>query len=82
VPFLLILLVYSVDAVRRLRSPLDRYERLIVIWSSATLFVFLLNSASGTEFESATDLLTIWVLLLLPSLAGRRRAVPPGPPLT
>jgi O-antigen ligase len=81
VPFLLILVAYSVDAVRRLRSPLDRYERLIVIWSSATLFVFLLNSASGTEFESATDLLTIWVLLLLPSIAGRRRAPAPAPPL-
>jgi hypothetical protein len=72
VPFLLIIAAFAYDAYRRLRLPLDRYERLIVIWASATLFVFLLNALSGTEFESASDLLTVWVLMLLPSITGRR----------
>jgi hypothetical protein len=74
VPFLLILAAFGVDAFRRLRGPLERHERVLVIWSSATLFVFLLNALSGTEFESATDLLVIWVLLLLPSVAGAGHA--------
>ena len=65
---------FSIDAFRRLRQPLDRYGRLIVVWSCATLFVFILNAASGTEFESATDLLTVWVLLVLPSIAVARSA--------
>jgi hypothetical protein len=72
-PFLAIIVAFYLDAFRRLRGRLDRYERLIVIWSCATAFVFLVNSASGTEFESATDLLTIWVLMLLPSITCRRR---------
>jgi O-antigen ligase len=79
-PFLAVIAAFSIDAYRRLRSPLDQIERVLVIWSCATLFVFLLNALSGTEFESATDLLTIWILLLLPSIVGRRAGSRPESP--
>jgi hypothetical protein len=56
-----------------LRSAADEIERALVIWAAATVFVLLFNSASGTAFENATDMLVIWTLLLLPSVVPIRR---------
>jgi O-antigen ligase len=74
--FLLIVTVFAVDAVRRYRSTADPIERLIVTWAGVTLFVFLVNAASGTMFESPSDLLTIWALLVLPAVVPRGSRVP------
>ena len=74
--FLLVLATYAVDCIRRYRATSDEIGRLIVAWSGATLFVFLFNAASGTMFESAADLLTIWALLLIPAVVSAGAAVP------
>lgn len=71
--FLLILLVFALDAVRRYRASPDPIARLLILWSCATLFVFLFNAVSGTSFASPVNVLTIWALLVLPAAvqAGR-----------
>jgi O-antigen ligase len=70
--FALMLGVYALDCVRRFRGSADPVGRLLVLWAAATLFVFLVNTASGVEFENASDVLTIWALLLIPAAACRR----------
>jgi O-antigen ligase len=66
--FLLLLGMFALDAIRRYRRTVDERARLIVLWASATLFVFLLNAASGTTLTSPVDLMTIWALLVLPAI--------------
>ena len=66
--FALLLGTFAFDVVRRYRSNSDPRARLILLWASATLFVFLLNAASGTALGRADILLTIWALLVLPAV--------------
>jgi O-antigen ligase len=66
--FFLILAVFAVDVVRRFRATVDPISHLLLIWASATLFVFLFNAASGTSFASPVNILTIWALLVLPAV--------------
>ncbi len=70
--FALLVVVYFYDCWRRFRGSSDPYERIVVLWAVGTLFVFLVNAASGTELESGFDLLTIWLLLLAPAVVPRR----------
>lgn len=70
--FLLLLAVFAVDCVRRYRATSDAGSRLLVLWASSTLFVFLVNATTGTVFANPTDLLTIWALLVLPAVVGAR----------
>jgi O-antigen ligase len=76
--FLLILLVFGADALARLRASSDKYERALIIWTVATLFVLLLNVASGPVSGDPVQLLAIWTLLVLPSVVPRRARVPRG----
>lgn len=69
--FLLLLGVFAVDAARRYRSTSDPIAKLLILWACATLFVFLLNAASGTSFASPINVLTIWALLVLPAVVTR-----------
>ena len=69
--FVLILAAFAWDSVRRFRSTTDPLARLLLLWTGATLFAFLVNAASGTMFESPSDLLTIWCLLVLPAVVPR-----------
>ena len=66
--FVLLLGVFAFDAARRYRDNADPHARLIVLWASATLFVFLLNSASGPYFGRPDNALAIWALLVLPAV--------------
>ena len=66
--FALLLGTFALDVVRRYRSNSDPRSRLILIWASATLFVFLANAASGTSFGRPDNVLTIWALLVLPAI--------------
>jgi O-antigen ligase len=66
--FALLLGTYAIDAFRRYRSNHDPIGRLIILWGSATLFVFLFNAASGTSFSNPTNVLMIWALLVLPAV--------------
>jgi O-antigen ligase len=74
--FFLILGVFAVDVVRRFRATLHPIDRLLLIWASATLFVFLFNAASGTAFASPINIITIWALLVLPAVVVKRAAAP------
>jgi O-antigen ligase len=69
--FALLLGTYGIDALRRYRSNPDPIGRLIILWGSATLFVFLFNAGSGTSFANPTNILTIWALLVLPAVVPR-----------
>ena len=79
VGFLLLMGTYAVDAAKRLRRTTDPHQRLIILWSSATLCAFLINAAAGPVLSDPRMLLTIWAVLLLPSTvrpAGEQRATP------
>jgi hypothetical protein len=71
--FALVLLAFLREAWRRLRSPLHPHERVLVLWSVATLFVFLVNTGTGLVLQSPASLLTVWVLLVIPSVVGATR---------
>jgi O-antigen ligase len=73
--FLLVLLVFFCDALRRARNAVDEHERIIVVWSMATVFVFLLNALTGPVLSNAMLMLAIWTLLLLPSIVRKRSPV-------
>lgn len=65
--FLLICLTFVFDSWRRLRSAEGGHERVLIVWSAFALFAFLINALAEPLFDWPTVLLTIWVLLLLPS---------------
>ena len=66
--FLLLLGTFAADALKRYRSNADPHSRLIILWACAFLFAFLVNAASGTTFSVPEHILTIWALLVLPSI--------------
>ena len=66
--FVLLLGTFALDAVRRYRRNTDPIARLIILWVCATLFVFLLNAASGPSFGIPENILAIWALLVLPAV--------------
>jgi O-Antigen ligase len=66
--FLLLCLAYAVDAWRALRDAKEPHERVLIIWSAFTLFAFLVNAVAEPLFSWSTILLTIWILMLIPSV--------------
>ena len=66
--FLLILATFGWDMVRRLNQSSDPLARIVLLWTTATLFVFLLNATTGTGFGAPDNMLAIWTLLVLPSV--------------
>jgi O-antigen ligase len=69
--FLLLLVTFAADAVGQLRRGTDPYKRLIVLWSTATLFTFLVNAATAPVLSDPIMLLTTWTVMLLPSSIRR-----------
>ncbi|MBX5474233.1 MAG: O-antigen ligase family protein [Thermoleophilia bacterium] len=65
--FAALLLAYVRDATRRLRYATGD-GRVLVLWSLAMVFVYLVNTATGIVLTSETLLLALWVLLLLPAV--------------
>lgn len=70
--FVLLLLVFAYDTWRRFRSAVRPEERLLVLWSLVTLFAFLANAVAEPLFTYPSVLLTMWMLLLLPSVVPLR----------
>lgn len=71
---LLVLWAFFADARRRLRE-LEGTERVLVLFSVATVFVLLLNCLTGPFLLRPGILLTLWMLMLIPALvtpAGSR----------
>jgi len=70
--FLLLSLVYMVDCWRRIRRSTG-VPQALVIWSVGTWLAFMINALAGPIFTDPTMVLTIWILMLLPSLVGIAR---------
>lgn len=70
--FLLLLGAYVVDWVGRLRRAIDDDERTILLFSLYALVLFLVPGLAGPVLGTAPVLLTVWVLLLLPTVVGAR----------
>ena len=71
--FLLICVLYLVDALGRLRSARP-VEQALLIWTLGTWFAFMVNALAGPVLSNPTMLLTIWVLFALPSVVPGRSA--------
>ena len=67
-PFVLMLGAFAGDAIRRYRSNHDPTARLLVLWSSCSLFVWLVNAGAGSTFSVPTDLMAVWALLVTTSV--------------
>jgi hypothetical protein len=63
---LLVFWMFFADARRRLRD-LEGTERVLVLFSVATVFVLLLNCLTGPFLLRPGILLTLWTLMLLPA---------------
>ncbi|MEX2556600.1 MAG: O-antigen ligase family protein [Actinomycetota bacterium] len=70
--FLLLCLLYVVDALRRLRGA-DAVQQALIVWALGTWFAFMVNAAGGVVLPHTIMLLTIWILFALPSLVARPR---------
>jgi O-antigen ligase len=68
VGFLLVIAAYTRQAWQALRVTRTPEERVLVTWSALALFAFLMNTASGLALQSPSAVLTIWTLLVLPSV--------------
>lgn len=66
--FVYLLVTFARDAIRRYRANADPKARLIVLWSAAVLFAYLVNTASGTTFSVPDGILIVWALLVLPAV--------------
>jgi len=67
--FLVLSAVYVFDCWRRIRRSTGVAQTL-VIWSVGTWLAFMINGLSGPIFTDPTMMLTIWILMLLPSLVA------------
>lgn len=68
--FLLVCVIYVVDAVRRLR-PADAVGQALIVWALGTWLAFMINAAAGPVLPHPIMLLTIWILFALPSVVPR-----------
>jgi hypothetical protein len=79
--FCLLVLVHVGHAITRFRASRDERTRVLLVWGSLGLLVFLVNAATGPVLSDAPSVLTIWTLLLLPVVASPRvRPRPDAPP--
>jgi O-antigen ligase len=67
--FLLLSGVFVVDSLRRLRGASAEGQALVV-WALATWAAFMINAATGPVLASPVMLMTVWVLLALPSVVA------------
>jgi O-antigen ligase len=65
--FLVLCATYVVDAVRRLRRASSEGQVLIA-WSLSTWFAFMINALAGPIFTVPEMVMTIWILIALPSV--------------
>lgn len=71
--FLLVCLLYVVDALRRLRRA-DAVGQAVIVWALGTWLAFMVNAAAGPVLPHPIMLLTIWILFALPSVVPRAQA--------
>jgi O-antigen ligase len=73
--FLALAATYAVDTLRRIRASTG-VSQALVMWSLGTWLAFMINALAGPVFTDATMLLTIWILMVLPSIVATTRATP------
>jgi len=76
--FLVLCGTFVIDALRRLRSTSPEGQALIV-WSLATWLAFMVNALTGPIFSDPEMMMTIWVLIALPSIVSASARAPGQP---
>jgi O-antigen ligase len=64
---------YLYDVRRRLKSVLHPYQRVLVLWSLSTVATYLLGSFTSPLLVQPFDALTLWAMLLLPTVVPLRQ---------
>lgn len=67
----LLMLTFFVDAFRRVRRASGE-ARALIVFAGSLAFVFFVNALTGPILATPRFMLTIWILMLLPALAGDR----------
>jgi hypothetical protein len=67
--FLFVCGVYVIDAIRRVRQA-NPLGQALVTWSLATWLAFMINALTGPVLTDPEMLLTVWVLMALPSIVA------------
>lgn len=62
---LAVMLAYVVDVLRRLRRAVG-VEQMLLVWSLCTWFAFMVNAGVEPTLSTATQLMTIWILMIVP----------------
>ena len=70
--FALLLVLYARDARRRFRGAAQPEERALVVFSALALLTFLVNAGIEPLFTYPSVLLTMWALLVLPTVVPLR----------
>jgi hypothetical protein len=68
--FLVVCVTFVVDAVRRLRHA-ERTGQVLIVWALVTWLSFMINALTGPILTDPEMLMTIWVLMTLPSVVPR-----------
>lgn len=71
--FLLLGVVYVVDAARRWHRAAG-VDAALVVWAVATWLAFMVNALAGPIFSDPNMMMTMWVLMTLPSIVRRSTA--------
>jgi O-antigen ligase len=73
IALIVLLLVFSVDSFRRIRRAAGE-SRVLIAFAMAFVFIFVVNAITGPILSDPAYMLTIWISLLLPSVAMRSHA--------
>lgn len=69
--FLLLSGIFVVDSLRRLRGA-SREGQALIVWALATWGAFMINAATGPILSNPVMLMTVWILVALPSVVAMR----------
>jgi O-antigen ligase len=72
--FLLLIGVFALDCIRRLRYAVDKHERVLLMWCLAAMVTYMIPQLTGPVWEPPV-VIGIWVILLLPGTVPRRDPV-------
>jgi O-antigen ligase len=73
--FALICLISVYDGWRRLRHVVDARERVLILWSRVALIALLMDAVSVPLLSAPSTLVTLWIVLLLPTVVRTSRPV-------
>lgn len=71
--FAIICLTSVAGGWRRLQGVVDSRDRVLILWSRVALIAILMDAASVPLLSAPSTLVTLWIVLLLPTLVSRAR---------